>query len=76
MVLGPGTLYWMVVNDGCKLLQLKNNLIYKSESVYVCMYVPRPITPKFAWATRFTRAWHQARGRPKMLAPAPPTFVP
>ncbi len=58
---------------------MQNNLLYKDESVCVCMYVcmsgglppdPHNLSPQnLAWAPHFTLARHRARGWPKMSAP-------
>ncbi len=55
------------------------NLLYKDESVYVCMCVcmsgglppdPHNQSPQnLAWAPHFTLARHRARGWPQMLTP-------
>ncbi len=61
------------------------NLLYKDESVYVCVCVCmsggmppdlRNLSPRnLAWAPHFNRARHQARGQPQMLNPGVPPVV-
>ncbi len=63
----------------------KSHLLYKDESVYVCVYVCMSgglppdlhnLSPQnLAWAPHFTLARHRARGRPKMLTPGVPALV-
>ncbi len=63
-------LFWPFVTllSSTKLLHY---LIYKGESMCVCPAACRQTHttyhPKIWW--HFTRAWHQARGKPEMLAP-------
>ena len=70
----------VVINiDSCFLHFTFIHLLYKDESVYVCVCVcmsgglpPDPHKPSprnLAWGPHFTQAQHRARGRPKILAP-------
>jgi hypothetical protein len=63
-------------NDIKQFTFLSKYLIYKGESMFVCMYVRRRdihnlSLQNLAWSPHFTRAWHQARGQPKILAHSP-----